>query len=120
MKNKPENSRTYISTEASIRDMAVQVKTKKADKEQLALLSKITTEPVKELTPELADKIWKLIQKKQYDDKVSQEAVLHHLKQLKAQMGKKRKQYEPISILYVVISRCMEMVDQKIAKIKAQ
>lgn len=33
--------------------------------------------PVKELTPELAEKIWKSIEKRRNDQRVSQEAVLH-------------------------------------------
>lgn len=39
---------------------------------------------VKELIPELADKIWKSIEKHNYDNRVSKEKILHHLKQLKS------------------------------------
>jgi hypothetical protein len=77
---------------------------------------------VKELTPELADKIWKGAQKKMYDDKVSKEAVLHHLKQLKAQMGKlKITESSTYDRCYNSgITDAMEAVDKKIAKIKKQ
>lgn len=82
-------------------------------------MEKISNEIVKELTPELADKIWKSIQKKRYDDKVSKEAVLHHLKQLKAQMGKARidKYNKNFGDKKEGIELCMEMIDKKIAKI---
>jgi len=78
---------------------------------------------VKELTPELAEKIWKSIEKKRYNDKVSQEAVLHHLKQLKAQMGKEKKQLRNCGTerydYRSGIVECMTMIDKKIEKIKA-
>lgn len=76
-------------------------------------MSKI--KPVTELSPELADKIWQSIQKQVYDEKVSKTAVLHHLKQLKAQMGKERKK---CSIGCAVgIDKCMDIIDKKIEKI---
>jgi len=74
-------------------------------------------ELVKELTPELVDKIWKGIQKKHYDDKVSKEAVLHHLKQLKAQMGKALKNTNKYCLYKDAVRDCMSMIDKKILKI---
>lgn len=71
---------------------------------------------VKELTPELADKIWKSIEKAQYDNRVSKEKVLHHLKQLKAQMGKYMQTLRGIDERCGV-QKCMEIIDKKIAKI---
>ena len=77
---------------------------------------------VKELTPELADKIFKSVQKQMYDERVSKDMVLHHLKQLKAQMGKfKSKNW--LKNLYTAetaIDRCMEMIDNKITKINSK
>lgn len=70
----------------------------------------------RELTPELANKIWKSMQKKIYDEKVSKEAVLHHLKQLKAQMGKLAKISNSTSTVHI----CMDMIDKKINKIKSK
>lgn len=75
------------------------------------------SEIVRELTPELADKIFKSFQKKQYDDKVSKESVLHHLKQLKAQMGKERAKWKGFGLVQCAVDSCMEMIDKKIAKI---
>lgn len=74
--------------------------------------------PVTELTPDLADKIFNSHKRRQYDAKVSKEAVLHHLKQLKAQMGKERKQAHT-GIRKEAIRDCMEMIDKKIAKVNA-
>ncbi len=70
-----------------------------------------------ELTPDLADKIWRGIEKQMYDQRVSQEIVLHHLKQLKAQMGKAKKDKTKHKYSVDAISLCMEMVDKKIEKI---
>ena len=76
---------------------------------------------VTELTNELADKICKQIKRKQYDDKVSKETVLHHLKQLKAQMGKAIKAECGFNASYTNgIESCMKMIDNKIAKIKSK
>ncbi len=75
--------------------------------------------PVTELTPDLADKIFNSYKRGQYDAKVSKEAVLHHLKQLKAQMGKERKQAHT-GIRKEAIRDCMEMIDKKIAKVNAK
>lgn len=78
-----------------------------------------TPQIVTEETPELIDKIWRAIQKKRYDAKVSQEAVLHHLKQLKAQMGRQKAKYGMGNMQYRYgIQACMEMIDKKIEKIK--
>lgn len=82
-------------------------------------------EIVRELTPELADKIWKAVEKKRYDDKVSQERVVHELNQIKAQLGKELamiKRSEK-STLYTAgykraTEKCMEIVDNKIKKVK--
>ena len=71
---------------------------------------------ITELTLELADKIWNEVQKRMYDEKVSKDAVLHHLKQLKAQMGKEKK----IAICNIqrdAIDVCMKIIDKKIDKI---
>lgn len=74
---------------------------------------------VKELTPELADKLWKSVQKGLYDKRVSKEAVLHHLKQLKAQMGRAIKAEYGMNTSHTEgIKRCMVMIDNKIQKIK--
>ncbi len=75
--------------------------------------------PVTEITPELTDSIFRQIKRRQYDAKVSKEAVLHHLKQLKAQMGKERKQAHT-GIRKEAIRDCMEMIDKKIAKVNAK
>ena len=72
---------------------------------------------VTELTNELADKICKQIKRKQYDDKVSKETVLHHLKQCKAEMGKLKKQFEREQLPIAGINRCMDIITNKIAKI---
>ncbi len=77
-------------------------------------------EVVKELTPELADKIWKDMQKRLYDEQVSKDAVLHHLKQLKAQMGKLKLDKSLTTSWNVPVQKCMEIIDKKITKIKAQ
>jgi hypothetical protein len=67
------------------------------------------------LTPELADKIFKSVQKRLYDEKVSKEAVLHHLKKLKAQMGRYKNKID--SEYSWVVTDCMEMITNKIKKI---
>ena len=78
---------------------------------------------VKELTPELADKIINAFKRKQYNDRASKDALLHHLKQLKAQMGKFKKnllfheQYDAVRRDAVTV--CMEMIDSKISKINS-
>lgn len=76
--------------------------------------------PVKELTPELVDKIWKSIKKAQYDNEVSKNRVLHHLKQLKAQMGKLKVNGNLTTAWNVPIEKCMDAIDKKIVKVKAQ
>ena len=80
-----------------------------------------TPKIVTELTPELADKIWKSIQRKMYNDRVSKDAVLHHLKQLKAEFGKlkKKSSYQLYPLIYEeAITDCMGAIDNKINKIK--
>lgn len=77
--------------------------------------------PTDKLTPEIADKIWKQIEKANYDKQVSKDAVLQHLKQLKAQMGKEKAKYGKGQYQYIdAIDACMEMIDKKITKIKNQ
>lgn len=72
---------------------------------------------VKELTPELADKIYSSIKKKMCEDEISKKQVLHHLKQLKAQMGKERKKWKGFAVVEDAVCSCMEMIDKKIAKL---
>lgn len=67
---------------------------------------------VKELTPELVDKIIKQIKKENYDEQISKESVLHTLKQLKAQFGKIKKTYQPQFQSGVI--DCIEAIDKKI------
>lgn len=69
------------------------------------------------LTPKIAGEIWKSIQKRNYDAQVSKDAVLHHLKQLKAQMGKLKKAKQE-AMYHVAITECMTMIDKKISKLK--
>jgi len=77
---------------------------------------KIVTEP----TPELADKIIRQIKRKWYNDKVSKETVLHNLKQVKAEMGKLKKQFEKQRLPIAGINKCMDIITNKIAKIKSK
>lgn len=72
-----------------------------------------------ELTKELADKIWKDIQKRLYDEQVSKDIVLHHLKQLKAQMGKEKSKRNHF-IAENAIQDCMNMIDAKIKKVSSR
>jgi len=72
---------------------------------------------ITELSDELAAKIWRQIERKRYNEKVSKEAVLHHLKQCKAEMGKLKKQFEREQLPIAGISRCMDIITNKIAKI---
>lgn len=72
-------------------------------------------------TPEQVDKLWKGVEKKQYDDKVAKDQVLHHLKQIKAELGKGNKK-----MVYTTwddgynhgIRAALEIIEKKIAKIK--
>ena len=76
---------------------------------------------ITELTPQHSEKIFKSIMQKRYNEKVSKEAVLHHLKQLKAQMGKAIKAECGFNASYTNgIESCMKMIDNKIAKIKSK
>jgi hypothetical protein len=75
---------------------------------------------VKELTPELSEKLWKGIQQKLHDQRVSKDMVLHHLKQLKAQLGKER--VKPVigewdNGYRQGISMAIIMIDKKIEKV---
>lgn len=78
----------------------------------------------RELTPELADKIYVSVRDSIRRQKESKEQVLHHLKQLKAQMGKlkpkKNQIHTPPQQSYeVAISKCMDIIDKKISKINS-
>ena len=73
---------------------------------------------VREFTPELSEKLFKQITQRIYDKQVSKRHVLHHLKQLKAQMGKAKKDKTKHKYSVDAISLCMEMIDKKIAKIE--
>lgn len=73
---------------------------------------------IKELPPDIIEKILKDFRKRAYDDKVSKEAVLHNLKQLKAQMGKIKATYMPE--FQEGIIECMNAIDKKIAKINSK
>ena len=81
-------------------------------------------ELVTELTPTLAEKIFKSIMQKRYNEKVSKDVVLQNLKQLKAQMGKEKKSIKYHEQYDVVrrdtIDLCMKMIDNKIAKINGK
>ncbi len=84
-------------------------------------MKKLTEVPEVQLTPELAGKIFKSLQKEMYDAEVSKNAVLHHLKQLKAQMGKAKKEHGDYNRADYLkgIWKVEEMIDKKIAKIEA-
>ena len=71
---------------------------------------------VTELTPQYAEKIFKSIMRKRYNDKVSKEAVLHNLKQVKAEMGKLKKKFEKEQLPISGISKCMDIITNKIDK----
>lgn len=73
---------------------------------------------ITELTPELAKKIWKGIEKRIYDERVDKDHVLHHLKQLKVQIGKIRSGRNNGYYLEA-ISDIMQVIDRKIAKINS-
>ena len=69
-----------------------------------------------ELNPELADKIFRDAKIRVYNERVSKKAVLHHLKQLKAQMGKAAKN-APTQLYRQAVLDCMEMISNKINKV---
>lgn len=71
---------------------------------------------ITELSPELAAKIWRQIERKRYNEKVSKDVAVQHLKQLKAQMGKELKK-DNYCLYKDGVKACMEMIDKKIAKI---
>lgn len=76
---------------------------------------------VYELTPELSEKLWNQIQQKLHDQNVSKEMVLHHLKQLKSQLGKEYRKnvtdrYEQGYKMGIYAT--MGAIDKKIEKIK--
>lgn len=90
------------------------------DKKTIAKQSSI----IRELTPELSEKVWDSIQKKIYNGRVSKERVLHHLKQLKAQIGRDKRTWVGASATHIGIRNgmqsCMDMIDKKIAKINSK
>lgn len=67
-------------------------------------------------------KVMRNIEQKRYEEKVSKQAVLHHLKQLKAQMGKaKNKAHSENDTKRAwAIEDCMDMIDGKIKKVNNQ
>jgi len=75
---------------------------------------------VTDLNTELSEKIIKSFLRKRYSDKVSKEAVLHNLKQLKAEMGKLKKQFERQQLPIAGINKCMDIITNKIAKINGK
>lgn len=77
-------------------------------------------ELVTELTSELAEKIWKGLERKRYNEKVSKDVVLHNLKQVKAEMGKLKKQFERQQLPIAGINKCMDIITNKIAKINGK
>lgn len=80
--------------------------------------SGITETPVmKELTPEITEKIFKSIRRMRYDNAVSKREVLHHLKQVKAHMGKLKAQHKESEVAVNAIVSCMAIIDKKIQKI---
>lgn len=73
---------------------------------------------VKELTPELANKIYNQIFTKIQNDSISKRAVLHHLKQLKAQFGRLKSKNGINKMHYRnAIDDCMGAIDSKIKKL---
>jgi hypothetical protein len=78
--------------------------------------------PVKELTPELADKIWKSFERTAYNNKVSKERVLHILKQLKASIGRmknkasKNYRINDLDAWFGGIHECNKLIDKEIEK----
>ena len=76
-------------------------------------------ESQKELTPELAKKIWDSIEMKMLGDKLAKEGTLHQMKQLKAQIGKLRKQYTGFGVVQSALDEVISMIDKKIEKIKS-
>ncbi len=74
---------------------------------------------VKELTPELANKIYNSFKMKQLGDRISRERTLHNLKQVKAEIGKlKKKLGFQNDVTQLAIKNIIEIIDKKIAKIK--
>ena len=76
--------------------------------------------PVTELTPELSEKLFKQITQRIHDEKVSKEHVLHHLKQLKAQISKRHKSQTYKVLDKFTIDVCLEAIDKKITKINGK
>ena len=77
-------------------------------------------EIVTDLNIELSEKIIKSFMRKRYNDKVSKEAVLHNLKQVKAEMGKLKKKFEKEQLPISGISKCMDIITNKIDKINGK
>jgi hypothetical protein len=76
------------------------------------------TQIVKDLTPEQTTIIWKSIEQRNYENKVSKEMVLHNLKQIKAEFGKVRKRIGfQNDNTQNAIDICTAIIDKKIAKL---
>ncbi len=75
---------------------------------------------VRELTPELADKIFDSFRRTRDERQASKALVLHNLKQCKAQMGKLKSKKTAHVFTIDAIKDCMEIIDKKIAKIKSE
>jgi len=76
----------------------------------------VLTPVVDELTPDLAGEIFDSVQMKILGDRLAKDYVLHHLKQLKAQIAKLPKKHH-ISGLKTGISMCLDAIDKKIEKV---
>jgi len=76
-------------------------------------------ESQKELTPELAKKIWDSIEMKMLGDKLAKEGTLHQMKQLKAQIGKLRKNYDGFGRAEIALDEVISIINKKIEKIKS-
>lgn len=66
---------------------------------------------------ELQEKILKGIFKMAYDEQVSKAAVMHHLKQIKAEIGKKRKKCSN-DWYHSALQDVEWIIDKKITKLK--
>ena len=75
---------------------------------------------ITELSPELAAKIWRQIERKRYNEKVSKDVLLHNLKQVKAEMGKLKKKFYKEQLPIAGISKCMDIITNKIGKINGK
>ena len=76
-------------------------------------------ESQKELTPELAQKIWNSVRMKMLGDRLAKDGTLHNLKQLKAQIGKLRKNYDGFGRAEIALDEVISIINKKIEKIKS-